>query len=146
MEEPEGVVIQKRQAAIKLAKNMEPFNVDLGQEIDAVYIETVTEDIKQLARDMKKLARVIAVSDQASAAMLIDPTKITASQAEFYKPLMVTIDGEDERVTKLMRRYCTRIQKMSDLIYEVAFLDFEQVQQDKLKYIMEDEDDDDEDV
>ncbi len=144
MEEPEAVVIQKRQAAIKLAKNMEPFNPDLGEEFDAIYVETLTEDIKQLAREMKKLAKVIAVSDQASAAMLIDPTKITASQAEFYKPLMVTVDGEEERVTKLMRRYCTRIQKMSDLIYEVAFLDFEQVEQDKLKFIMEDGADDDE--
>ena len=126
MEEPEAVVIQKRQAAIKLAKNLEPFNHALGQEFDAVYVETLTEDIKQLARDMKKLAKVVALLD----------TKETGF-------LSITIDGEEERVTRLMRRYCTRIQKMADLIYEVAYMDFEGLEQSEIAKIMEVEDEGD---
>ena len=128
MEEPEAVVIQKRQAAIKLAKNLEPFNHALGQEFDAVYVETLTEDIKQLARDMKKLAKVVALLD----------TKETGF-------LSITIDGEEERVTRLMRRYCTRIQKMADLIYEVAYMDFEGLEQSEIAKIMEVEDEGDDD-
>ena len=133
MEEPESVIIQKRMASIKLAKNMEPFNPDLGEEFDAVYIETLTEDIKQLAREIKKLAKVVAVRD----ATLGVP-------GDDHAPLTVMLDDEEERVTKLLRRYCTRIQKMADLIYEVAFIDYIQLQQDELHKIMEvDEDDDD---
>jgi hypothetical protein len=136
MEEPEEIVIQKRQAAIKLAKNLEPFNHTLGQEFDAVYVETLTEDIKQLAREMKKLAKVIAVEDQAS--------QVEYQHAASNLPLKVEIDGEDERVTKLMRRYCTRIQKMADLIYEVAYMDFEGLEQEEIKQIMDEEEEDDE--
>jgi ribosomal protein S6 len=130
MDEINKVVIQKKQTAIKLAKNMEPFNPDLGQEFDAVYVETLTEDIKQMAREIKKLAKVVALLD----------TKETGY-------LSVTVDGEEERVTKLMRRYCTRIQDMADLIYEVAYIDFEGLEQDQLKEMMkvdDEEDDDDE--
>ena len=134
MEEPDAIVIQRKQAAIKLAKNLEPFNYKLGVEYDAIYIETLTEDIKQCAREIKKLTKVVAVADQ--------------TVSETYKadlPLTVTVDGEEERVTKLMRRYSTRIQKMADLIYEVTFMDFEGLQQEELKDIMEvDEGDDDE--
>ena len=134
MEEPDATVIQRQQAAIKLAKNLEPFNYKLGEEYNAIYIETLTEDIKQCAREIKKLTKVVAAADQ--------------TVSETYKadlPLTVTVDGEDERVTKLMRRYSTRIQKMADLIYEVAFMDFEGLQQEELKDIMEvDEGDDDE--
>ena len=129
MDEIDKVVIQKKQTAIKLAKNMEPFNPDLGQEFDAVYVETLTEDIKQMAREIKKLAKVVALLD----------TKETGY-------LSVTVDGEEERVTKLMRRYCTRIQDMADLIYEAAYIDFEGLEQDQLKEMMkvDEEDDDDE--
>jgi len=130
MDEIDKVVIQKKQTAIKLAKNMEPFNPDLGQEFDAVYVETLTEDIKQMAREIKKLAKVVALLD----------TKETGY-------LSVTVDGEEERVTKLMRRYCTRIQDMADLIYEAAYIDFEELEQDQLKEMMkvdDEEDDDDE--
>jgi len=134
MEEPDAIVIQRKQAAIKLAKNLEPFNYKLGVEYDAIYIETLTEDIKQCAREIKKLTKVVAAADQ--------------TVSETYKadlPLTVTVDGEEERVTKLMRRYSTRIQKMADLIYEVTFMDFEGLQQEELKDIMEvDEGDDDE--
>jgi hypothetical protein len=129
MEEPEAIVIQKRQAAIKLAKNMEPFNPDLGEEFDAVYIETLTEDIKQLAREIKKVAKVVALLDDKETGYL-----------------SIKIDEEEERVTKVMRRYCTRIQRMADLIYAVAYLDFDAHEQDQLKEMMEDdEDDEDED-
>ena len=135
MEEADSVTIQKRQAAIKLAKNLEPFNHKLGEEFDAVYVETLTEDIKQLAREFKKLAKVVAVSDSA-----------LAVPGEDHAPLTVTVDGEEERVTKMMRRYSTRIMKMADLIYEVAYLDFASKQQEELDGIMavEDEGDDDE--
>ncbi len=131
MEEPEESVIQKRQASIKLAKNLEPFNYTLGQEFDAIYIETLTEDIKQLAREIKKLAKVVAVSDSA-----------LAVPGEDHSPLMVLIDGEEERVTRVMRRYSTRIQKMADLIYEVSYLDYEALEQADIKDIMGDEEDD----
>lgn len=133
MEEPEAIVIQKRQAAIKLAKNMEPFKPELGEEFDAVYVETLTEDIKQLAREMKKLARVVAVADSLTPGYL-----------------SVKVDEEEERVTKLMRRYSTRIQKMADLIYEVAYMDFDAHEQEEIKKMMliegeGDDDDEDED-
>ena len=135
MEEADSVTIQKRQAAIKLAKNLEPFNYTLGEDFDAVYVETLTEDIKQLAREFKKLAKVVAVSDSA-----------LAVPGEDHAPLTVTVDGEEERVTKMMRRYSTRIMKMADLIYEVAYLDFAGLEQEELKGIMEvdDEGEDDE--
>lgn len=130
MEEADGVVVQKRQAAIKLAKNLEPFNPDLGQDYDAVYVETLTEEIKQIAREIKKIAKVVALLD----------TKETGY-------LSIKVDEEEERVTKLLRRYCTRIQKMADLIYEVSYVDYEQLEQDALLRIMDiDEDDDDEDT
>ena len=123
------MVIQRRQAAIKLAKNLEPFNPDLGSVYDAVYIETLTEDIKQLAREIKKLAKVVALLD----------TKETGF-------LSIKVDDEEERVTKLMRRYSTRIQKMADLIHEVAYLDFQEIEQDEIKKMMDvDEEDDDDD-
>ena len=128
MEEPEEIVIRKRQAAIKLAKNLEPFNVALGPEFDGIYVETLTEDIKQLAREIKKMARVIAVAD---------------GLTEGY--LSVKVDDEEERVTKLLRRYSTRIQKMADLVYEVAYLDFEELEDLQLKEMMEVDEDDDED-
>ena len=99
MEEPDEVVIQKKQVAIKLAKNLEPFDPRLGATFDAIYVETLTEDIKQLAREIKKLAKVVALLD----------TKETGY-------LSVQVDGEEERVTKMMRRYSTRIQKMADLL------------------------------
>jgi ribosomal protein S6 len=133
VEESEEIVTQKRQAAIKLAKNLEPFNHTLGQEFDAVYVETLTEDIKQLAREMKKLAKVVAVADQ----------YVPSLGNCVGLPLTVQIDGEEERVTKLMRRYCTRIQKMADLIYEVAYMDFEGLEQEEIKNIMEVEGEDD---
>jgi hypothetical protein len=98
MEEPEEIVIQKRQAAIKLAKNLEPFNYTLGEEFDAIYIETLTEDIKQCAREIKKLA---TVWDH------FCKQPVTAIEA--LNPPEVEIDGESDRVTKLMRRYSTRI-------------------------------------
>ena len=47
-------------------------------------------------------------------------------------------------MTKLLRRYCTRIQKMADLIYEVAYMDFEGLEQEEIKQIMDEEEDDDE--
>lgn len=128
MEEPEEIVVQKRQTAIKLAKNLESFNPDIGEEFDAVYVETLTEDIKQLAREFKKLAKVVAVAD---------------SLTEFH--LSVKVDDEEERLTKVMRRYSTRIQKMADLIYEVVYIDFEGYKQQQLKDMMEDDEDDDED-
>jgi ribosomal protein S6 len=120
MEEPEELVIQKRQAAIKLAKNLEPFTHTLGQEFDAIYVETLTEDIKQLAREMKKLAKVVTLLDTQETGFL-----------------SVNVDGEEERVTKLMRRYSTRIQKMADLIYNVAYMDFEGLEQEEIKKLME---------
>jgi ribosomal protein S6 len=133
LEEVEEIVIQKRQAAIKLAKNLEPFNPKLGQEFDAVYIETLTEEIKQLAREIKKLAKVVALLDTEETGFL-----------------SIKVDGEEERVTKLMRRYTTRIQKMADLIYETAYIDFEGLEQDEIREMMKvdeegDEDDDNED-
>lgn len=129
MGELEEVVIQKRQATIKLAKNLEPFIPTLGEEFDAIYVETLTEDIKQLAREIKKLAKVVALLD----------TKDTGY-------LSITVDGEEERVTKLMRRYSTRIQKMADLIYEAAYIDFAGLEQDELKNMMkvDEEEEDDE--
>jgi hypothetical protein len=134
MEEPTEVVIQKRQAAIKLAKNLEPFNYTLGEEFDAVYVETLTEDIKQCAREIKKLA---TVWDH------FCKQPVTAIEA--LSPPEVEIDGESDRVTKLMRRYSTRIQKMADLIYEVAYMDFEGMEQEQIKQIMEDEEGEDDD-
>tara|TARA_R110000772_G_scaffold267971_3_gene393576 strand:+ start:16146 stop:16544 length:399 start_codon:yes stop_codon:yes gene_type:complete len=119
MDDTDKVVIQRKQAAIKLAKNLEPFNPDLGQEFDAVYIETLTEDIKQIARELKKLAKVVALMDTPETGFL-----------------SVKVDDEEERVTKIMRRYCVRIQKMADLIYDAAYIDFEQVEQDQLKEMM----------
>ncbi len=133
MEEPEESVIQKRQASIKLAKNLEPFNYTLGQEFDAIYIETLTEDIKQLAREINKLAKVVAVADA---------VKVDCREPYQFTPLTVQVDGEEERVTKLMRRYSTRIKKMADLIYEVAFMDFERLEQEEIKNIMDEEEDD----
>jgi ferritin-like protein len=134
MEEPEEIVIQKRQAAIKLAKNLEPFNHALGQEFDAVYVETLTEDIKQLARELKKLAKVVAVYQQS----------VQDKWTNEERPLKVIVDEEEEPVTKLMRRYCTRIQKMSDLIYEVAYMDFEGLEQQEIKQIMDEDEEEDE--
>jgi hypothetical protein len=131
MDEVDEIVIQRRQAAIKLAKNLEPFNPKLGEIYNAIYIETLTEEIKQLAREIKKLAKTVALLD----------TKETGF-------LSVNVDGEEERVTKLMRRYCSRIQTMSDLIYEVAYIDFEGLEQDEIKAMMtvdEEEEEDDED-
>lgn len=138
MEEPESLVIQKRQAAIKLAKNLEPFNPDLGEEFDAIYVETLTEDIKQCAREIKKLAKVVAVNDAATG---------TEEYHQRQYPLTVIVDEEEERVTKLMRRYSTRIQRMCDLIYEVAYLDFGDLAEQAIQKIMEvdDEGEDDED-
>ncbi len=137
MDEPESVIVQKRMAAIKLAKNLEEFNPDLGEEFDAVYIETLTEEMKQAARELKKLAKIVGTIDAADT--------WESWHRDLKLPLMVTIDGEEERVTKMMRRYCTRIQKMADLIYEVAFIDYGQLQQDELKRIMEVDDDGDDD-
>jgi ribosomal protein S6 len=130
MEESEAVVIKKRQAAIKLAKNLEPFNHTLGEEFDAVYVETLTEEIKQLAREIKKLAKGI---------------DLYHSEPCEDRSLTVVVDGEEERVTKLMRRYSTRIQKMADLIYEVAYIDFEGMAQQELDKIMEEDEEGDED-
>lgn len=138
MEEPDEFVIQKRQASIKLAKNLEPFNHTLGQEFDAVYVETLTEDIKQLAREIKKMAKVVAVRDAATVDWDAND-RLTP-----FEPLTVVIDGEEERVTKLMRRYCTRIQKMADLIYDVAYMDFEGLEQQEIKQIMDEDEEEDE--
>lgn len=132
MEEPEELILQKRQAAIKLAKNLEPFDFRLGEEFDAVYVETLTEDIKQLARDMKKLASVVS-------AWLKDHPNLMEGE----KKIELTLDGETEPVTKLMRRYSTRIQKMADLIYNVAYMDFEGLAQEEIADITGDEEDDD---
>lgn len=129
MDEVDEVVIQRRQAAIKLAKNLEPFNPKLGAIYDAIYIETLTEDIKQLAREIKKLAKTVALLDTQETGFL-----------------SVKVDGEEERVTKMMRRYSSRIQTMADLIYEVAYLDFEGLEQDEIKEMMKVEEEDDEDV
>ena len=136
MDDIDKVTIQKKQTAIKLAKNMEPFNPELGQEFDAVYFETLTEDIKQIAREIKKLAKVVAVADQA-----LDNEMLN----NVVKPLTVIIDGEEERVTKMMRRYCTRIQDMADLIYEAAYIDFEGLEQENLKEMMKVDDDGEDD-
>jgi len=103
----EEVLTQKKQLAIKLAKNMEPFDFSIGEEFDAIYVETLTEDIKQAAREIKKLAKVVALLD----------TKETGH-------LTVIVKGEEERVTKMMRRYSTEIQEMADLLYGVAYMDF----------------------
>ncbi len=124
MDDSAAIVDQKTKAAIKLAKNLESFSYKLGPEYDPVYIETLTEDIKQQAREVKKLAKVVA--------------PVTAH-------LLVRVDGEDERVTKLMRRYSTRIQDMADLIYEVAHLNFEELQQQELDAMMAVEGEEDED-
>ena len=124
MDDSAAIVDQKTMAAIKLAKNLESFSYKLGPEYDPVYIETLTEDIKQQAREVKKLAKVVA--------------PVTAH-------LLVRVDGEDERVTKLMRRYSTRIQDMADLIYEVAHLNFEELQQQELDAMMAVEGEEDED-
>jgi len=121
-------VVQKRQLAIKLAKNMEPFDHTIGEEFDAIYIETLTEDIKQDAREIKKLVKIVGTIDGAT------------SWEEWHQslklPLTVAVDGEEERVTKLMRRYCTRIQKMADLLYEVAYMDFDGLQQADIQRLM----------
>jgi hypothetical protein len=137
MEEPEALVIQKRQAAIKLAKNLEPFNPELGEEFDAVYVETLTEEIKQCAREIKKLAKVVG---------LVDVSTRPENVLNLNLPLTVKIDDEEERVTKLMRRYSTRIQRMADLIYEVAYMDFGALAEEAVQRILEvdDEEDDDE--
>ena len=137
MEEADSVTIQKRQAAIKLAKNLEPFEPKLGEEFDAIYVEILTEDIKQLALEVKKLATVIATW-----------LKNHPNLLEGEKKIEVMIDGETEPVTKLMRRYSSRIQKMANCLYEVAYLDFAEFEQDEIKEIMkadlEDEGEDDE--
>lgn len=124
------VVLKKRSAAIKLAKELKPFDIELGFEFLAVYIETLTEDMKQIARDNRRLAKEI---DKLS----------KATSGAIFK---FEVDEEDENISKLMRRFSTRINKSCGLLYETAYLDFEAYEQQKADEILaEDEDDDDSD-
>jgi Txe/YoeB family toxin of Txe-Axe toxin-antitoxin module len=91
----EELVIKKRAAAIKLAKELQPFEMNLGAEFLPVYMETLTEDLKQLGRDNRRLAKELDVIAK-------------KLQGDLFS---ISIDGEGETITKLMRRYSTRITK-----------------------------------
>jgi Txe/YoeB family toxin of Txe-Axe toxin-antitoxin module len=126
----EDLVVKKRGAAIKLAKELKPFDLELGYEFLAVYIETITEDMKQIARDNRRLAKEIDVMGNG----------LTG------KPFTIVVDEEPENISKLMRRFSTRINKSCGLIYETAYLDFEIYEAAKAEAILaEDEEDDDTD-
>ncbi len=109
---PDEEITMKRAAAIKLAKELKPYDTKLGQEFDTVYAEILTEDMKQLARETKKLAKVID-----------DYCKKLAADDLTVDPLTAEIGGESERVTKLMRRYSSQIITMCDLLYQAVYLD-----------------------
>ena len=121
------LVIKKRAAAIKLAKELQPYDVSLGPDFLPVYMEILTEDMKQIGRDNRKLAKDL------------DEVADTLGNPRFA----VTIDGEVEIITKLMRRYSTRITKACDLLYNGAYIDFEQHEEDEVDRILEEGDDDD---
>lgn len=124
------LAFKKRAAAIKLAKELKPYDLDLGYEFLPVYMETLTEDMKQVGRDNRKLAKAI-------------DTIAKELEKELFT---VSIDGESEVISKLMRRYSTRITKACDLLYEATYIDFDEHEEDTVEKILSDgeEDDDDE--
>jgi hypothetical protein len=124
----EEIVVKKRAAAIKLAKELKPFEIDLGEEFLAVYMETLTEDMKQIGRDNRRLAKELDViaKDRGVA-------------------LLLTIDGESEPITKLLRRHSTRITKGCDLLYNATYIDFVQHEEDEVDKILEEGEEDDTD-
>jgi len=125
----EEFVVKKRSAAIKLAKELKPFDMELGMELLPIYIETLTEDMKQIARDNRRLAKELDVIAKV-----------------LEKPLFsLTLDGEHEIITKLMRRHSTRINKGCGLLYETAYIDFEAHEEAKVDVILNEDETDDSD-
>ena len=117
----EELVAKKRSAAIKLGKDSQPFDPDLGEDFVPVYIETVSEEIKQIARDIRKFAKLIP------------------------REIVVVVDGEEDPIAKLLRRQAARLMAGANNLYEVGFIDFEKIQEDRVDAILEDGDADDDD-
>ena len=126
----EELVVKKRAAAIKLAKELKPYDMNLGAEFLPVYMETLTEDLKQMSRDNRRLAKELDVI-----AKNIQDRLFT-----------ISIDGEGETITKLMRRFSTRVTKACDLLYNATYIDFEEHEEGEVDAILEEgEEDDDSD-
>jgi len=115
------LVVKKRSAAIKLAKDSQRYDPDLGEDFVPIYIETVSEDIKQIARDIRKFAKLIP------------------------REIVVEVDGEEDPIAKLLRRQATRLMAGANNLYEVGFIDFEKLEEDVVDAILEDGDTDDDD-
>jgi hypothetical protein len=125
----EEIAVKKRAAAIKLAKELKPYDMGLGDEFLPVYMETLTEDMKQVSRDNRRLAKEIDLIAR-------------ARQEELFA---MEIDGEKEVISKLLRRGCTRITKGCDLLYNATYIDFEQHEEDEIDRILEEGEEDDSD-
>jgi Txe/YoeB family toxin of Txe-Axe toxin-antitoxin module len=123
------LTVRKRSAAIKLAKELKPYDMDLGMDFLPIYIETMTEDMKQIGRDNRRLAKELDLIAK----------NITGNL------FTIPLDGESEVITKLMRRYSTRINKSCTLLYEIAYLDFDAHEEAKVEAHLEEDEDDDTD-
>jgi len=129
----EELLTKKRAAAIKLAKELKPFDMELGDELLPIYMETLTEDMKQVARDNRRLAKEL---DMIAKAVRFEDGQL----------FTIIIDGEVEVISKLMRRHSTRISKACGLLYETAYIDFGAHEEAKVEDILKgDEEDDDDD-
>ena len=123
----EELAFKKRAAAIKLAKEHKPFDVTLGGEFLPVYMETLTEDLKQLGRDNRRLAKELD----------------NKAKLDEVAPYSITLDGESETISKLMRRYSTRITKSCNLLYDATYIDFEELEEESVDAILEEGEEDD---
>lgn len=115
---------RRRSASIKLAKELKPFDLDLGYESLPAYMETLTEDVKQYARDIRRLAKELDLT----------------SKRHAVEPYTVIIDEESAVISALLRRYSSRINKSCVLLYETAYIDFQAHAESKLDAILEEDD------
>jgi predicted CopG family antitoxin len=99
-------------------------------------METLTEDMKQISRDNRRLAKQLDVYSK----LLKEK-----SETEHLAPFILDLDGEGEVITKLMRRYSTRITKGCDLLYNATYIDFHEHEEDEIDKILEEGEEDDSD-
>ena len=117
---PEDEISSKRRsAAFKLAKEGKKFDPTLSEEVLDVYIEQITEEVKQISRDLRKLAALVP------------------------KEIVVPVDGEDTVAPTLMRRWANRLKWASENIAHAATFDFEQWEKEQIEIVLEEDEDED---
>lgn len=114
------VVLKRRAAAIKAARMLQPYPMELGEAYVLVYIETLTEGVKQSSRELRKLARDI------------DQRQLDLFEAP----------GREYDETEKIREVCTQITTACQNVYEASYINFPQYEEEQVDKILDDEDED----